>query len=150
MLLNSRAIVILTRRIDGSGVRRIITRGLFDTWGPVANRSLRFRGPSIRSEQESDIASVVIRTDATEEGDAVLRTQFLNQNSSINPSPHKRTGKNKPLNGPSSPSTTGARTVFRHRAGWRDPFGSTASESRRGGARLFLGWEVPCLPRCET
>ena len=67
-------------------------RGLFDTWRLVANGSFRFCEFVGRSKEESNVRLVVVRADATEEGDAVLWAQFLNQTLSVNAPSHERLG----------------------------------------------------------
>ena len=150
MLLTRRAVSILTYRASRGGRWELDTRGLFDTRCRVTTANVRFRGFVVRSEEDYRIPFVVIRADTAEERDAVLWTQFLNQTPSINAFSPRCAGKNKPWDSLSSLSTTGARAVFRHRVDWRGPSVSTASESRRGGVRLFPEWEVQCLLRCET
>jgi len=150
MLPTGPTVVTLIYRTNRGGRWELDTRGLYDTWCLAATAGRGFRGFVIRSEEESSVPIDVIHTDTAEEGDAVLRTQFLNRTPSIHAPPHSCTGKSKPCDSPNSLSTTGGRTVFRHRVGWRGPSVNTASESRRGGARLFLEWEARCLPRYET
>jgi len=80
MFLNSRVVIILTCRTRRAGRWGINTGGLFGTWRLIPNESLGFRGIVVWRQEESDIRLVVIRTDTTKEGDAVLRTQVLGQN----------------------------------------------------------------------
>ena len=80
MFLNGRIIVILTCRTRRAERWGINTGGLFGRWHLVPNGSLRFRGIVIWRQEESNIRLVVIRTDTTKEGDAVLRAQVLGQN----------------------------------------------------------------------
>ena len=56
--------------------------------GLVENRSLGFRDVIACRKDISNVHLVVIRTNTTKEGDAVLWAQFLNQTLSVQTSSH--------------------------------------------------------------
>lgn len=88
MLLN-RGVIVICR--TGRDERRGIDTRFFDA--RRLNESLELRRFVVRSKEEPDVHLVVISADTTEEGDAALRTQFLNQTSSVNAPSHERAGK---------------------------------------------------------
>ena len=86
MFLDSGVIVLVCR--TGGGGRAGRNKGLFDTWRFVKKGSLWFRKIVGCRKEISNVHLIVIRTNTTKEGDTVLRTQFLNQASSVHKCSH--------------------------------------------------------------